>query len=345
MMKKSIFFKIFGGYLLLTTALCGLIIVFSYYVIRSSNIETKAQELTDLAIALKAEITPFVESKNTSQLEVFTKDLGKAIHTRITVIAPNGVVLSDSEENPSKMENHRTRTEVAQAMDGNTGRFLRVSDTLKQEMLYIAIPVVKNNKIIYVLRVSKFLKEITTTTRQLVEKIIIIAIIISVAALIFAFLFSRSISRPVRELRGALHKVAGQNFNVRVFLKNNDELKELADSFNYMIAEMERLFGELSRQKEELDSIISSLQEGILVLDKEERVLIANESLQIITGKNLEKGKFYWEILREPKLNELIKRVKTARQNSTEEIELNNRIFLCSATFLQLQGRNYYCVP
>jgi two-component system phosphate regulon sensor histidine kinase PhoR len=98
---------------------------------------------------------------------------------------------------------------------------------------------------------------------------------------------------------------------------------------------MERLFGELSRQKEELDSIISSLQEGILVLDKEERVLIANESLQIITGKNLEKGKLYWEILREPKLNELLKRVKTARQNSTEEIDLNNRTFLCSATFLQ----------
>ena len=140
MVKKSIFFKIFGGYLLLTTALCGLIIVFSYYVIRSSNIETKAQELTDLAMALKAEVTPLVESNNTSQLEVFTKDLGKAIHARITVIAPNGVVLSDSEQNPLLMENHRTRTEVAQAMDGNTGRFLRVSDTLKQEMLYIAIP-------------------------------------------------------------------------------------------------------------------------------------------------------------------------------------------------------------
>jgi two-component system, OmpR family, phosphate regulon sensor histidine kinase PhoR len=334
-MKKSIFLKIFSGYLLLTTVLCSLIIIFSYYVIRSSNIETKAQELTDLAIALKTEVTPYVESRNTNKLEFFTKDLGKAIHTRITVIAPDGVVLSDSEQNPLIMENHRTRTEVAQAMEGNIGRFLRVSDTLKQEMLYIAVPVVKDNKTIYVLRVSKFLKEITLTTKLLVEKIIVIAIIITVAALIFAFLFSRSISRPVKELRNALHKVAGQNFNVRVLLKNNDELKELADSFNYMIAEMEGLFGELSRQKEELDSIISSLQEGILVLDKEERILIANESLQIITEKNLEKGTFYWEILREPKLNELIKRVRHDCRNSTEEIELNNMTFLCSATFLR----------
>lgn len=335
MLKKSIFFKIFSGYLLLTTVLCGLIIIFSYYVIRSSNIETKAQELTDLAMVLKVEITPLVASKNISQLEVITKNLGKVIHARITVIAPNGVVLSDSEKNPLLMDNHRTRTEVAQAMDGNTGRFLRTSDTLKEEMLYIAIPVMENNKIIYVLRVSSFLKEITTTTKQLVEKIFLIAIIISAAALVFAFLFSQSISRPLRELRGALHKVAGQNFSVRVFLKNNDELKELADSFNHMIAEMERLFGELSHQKEELDSIISSLQEGILVLDKEERVLIANESIKVITGKNLERGKFYWEILREPKLNELIRRVKTARQNSTEEIELDTKTLLSSATFLK----------
>ncbi len=219
-------------------------------------------------------------------------------------------------------------------MDGNTGKFLRLSDTLKQEMLYIAIPVVKDNKIIYVLRVSRLLKAITATTNQLVEKILIIALVISAIALVFAFLFSRSISRPVRELRVALHKVTGHNFNIRVFLKRNDELKDLADSFNYMIAGMEELFGELSRQKEELDSIISSLQEGILVLDKEERVLIANKSLQIIANKTLDEGRLYWEVLREPKLNELVKRVRNTRRNSTEEIELNDQVFLCSATFL-----------
>lgn len=334
MMKKTIFFKIFLGYLLLTMALCGLIIVFSYYIIRNSHINVKAEDMTDLAVALKGEITPIVESNNFKRLEDFTKQLGRKIHTRITVIASDGTVLADSEEDPLKMENHRTRTEIAQAMDGNTGKFLRISDTLKQEMLYIAIPVVKDNKIIYVLRVSRLLKAITATTNQLVEKILIIALVVSAIALAFAFLFSRSISRPVRELRVALHKVTGQNFNIRVFLKRNDELKDLADSFNFMISGMEELFGELSRQKEELDSIISSLQEGILVLDKEERVLIANKSLQDIANKTLDEGRLYWEVLREPKLNELVKRVRNTRCNSTEEIELNDQVFLCSATFL-----------
>ncbi len=334
MTRKSLFLKIFGGYFILIVALCSLIIGFSYYIIRNSHIETKAKDLADLAMALKTEMTPFVESKDVRGLDVFVKNSGKIVHTRITVISPDGLVLADSEEDPRKMENHRTRTEVAQAMDGNVGRFLRTSDTLKQEMLYIAIPVSVNNKILYVLRVSKFLKEINVATRQLLEKIMLVAIIISLAALAFAFLFSNSIAKPIRELKRALHKVADHNFNVRVFLRNNDELRELADSFNYMIGSMEELFAELSRQKEELDSIISSLQEGILVLDKEEKILIANESLRNIINAELSVGKLYWEALREPKLNDLIKKVRTLKQNIVSEIELNNRIFLCSATFL-----------
>ncbi len=102
MMKKTIFFKIFVGYLLLTTALCGLIIVFSFYIIRNSQMNMKAEDMADLAIALKGEITPFVESKNFKRLEDFTKQLGREIHTRITVIAPDGTVLADSEEDPVK---------------------------------------------------------------------------------------------------------------------------------------------------------------------------------------------------------------------------------------------------
>jgi len=55
-------------------------------------------------------------------------------------------------------------------------------------------------------------------------------------------------------------------------------LKELADSFNQMNEEMGKMFSELGQQKEELKSIIDSLQEGLLVLDKQGRVIRSNES-------------------------------------------------------------------
>jgi len=328
----------FSSYLTLTTVLCALIIVSSLYIIRSAHIDATAKDLTNLAAALKGQITPLVIEKNPEKLDSFVKDLGKQIRTRITIMAPDGVVLSDSEENPIRMENHQTRVEMAQALEGNTGESLRLSGTLKQEMLYIATPVKKDNKILYVLRVSRFLREIAATTNRLVQKIVIVTLVMDVAGLFFfALLFARSVSQPVRKLSLALRKVAQQNFAIRVFLKTNDELRGLADSFNHMIAEMEELFSELSRQKEELNGIITSLQEGLLALDKEDRILIANASLREIAHENLEQGRHYWEVLREPKLIDLIREVRAGRRNASAEIEFSAGIFLCSATFLSFK--------
>ena len=335
MINKSIFWKIFGVYLLSTTVLCTLIVLFSYYLIRNSHIDNTARYLKDLAIVLQEEITPLIDANNTADLEKTVKKIGPLINTRITIMGVDGTVLSDSEQDPLKMENHQTRTEMAQALEGQTGQSLRVSGTLGQEMLYVAVPVLKDgSKILYVLRVSRYLSGISVIIRDLIKQIVTITIIMDILGLLFAFLFSRNISRAVNKLKSAFHRATLKNFDVRVFFKRNDELKTLADSFNAMISQMQELFGELSHQKEELNGIVSSLQEGLLTLDSDDRVLLANTSIKAIAGRNLEEGRPYWETIREPKLNEIVHQARTLQQSISEEIELNNRIFLCSATYL-----------
>ncbi len=337
-MKRSIFFKIFGGYFFLTVALSGLIVLISSYLIRDYQVERTARELKDIAAVVGISMTqqPFSEGR-TASIDHSVKQLGKQINARITLVDSEGKVIADSEEDPQKMENHRTRTEIAQAFEGNTGRFLRFSETLGQQMLYVAIPIQKDGKTLYVVRASKFLKDIKVVSRELNAKILQISIVILILALVAAFIFARTIYGPIRELTSAIKRVAGHDFSVRVLLKQQDELKEVADNFNDMTDEMQGLFSELTRQKEELNSIISSLQEGLLVLDGEERVLFTNESLKAVTGRDLENGKLYWETIREPGINELINRVRADRHNYVEEITVNGLIFLCSATFLTLK--------
>ncbi|HNT44722.1 MAG TPA: HAMP domain-containing protein, partial [Syntrophorhabdaceae bacterium] len=332
-MKRSLFFKIFGGYLVLTVALSGLIVLISSYLIRNYQIERTARELKEIAIVL-GERTLGMPSEGAAAIDRFVKEMGKKINSRITLVAPDGRVIADSEEDPARMENHRTRIEISQALEGVTGRFLRLSDTLGQEMLYIAVPVEREGKTLYVLRTSKFLKDIKTVSRELNAKILLVTVIILVAALIGAFIFARTIYRPIGELSAAIKRVAGHDFNTRVLLKAQDELKEVADSFNDMTDEMQGLFADLTRQKEELNSIISSLQEGLLVLDGEERVLLLNDSLKTLMGRDVEIGKPYWEIIREPALNELVNRVHMEKLNRVGEMTINGAVFLCSATYL-----------
>ena len=165
-MKKSIFIKIFACFLLIIFILSGLILAFSFTAIKDYYIESTAEHLKNLGISFEEQVVPFLEKNDVRGLDDLAKRLGRKIHARITIIAPDGKVLADSEENPKLMANHGTRTEIAQAIAGNTGRFLRESETLKKQMLYIAVPVIRNDKISAVVRLSIFLKDINTIIYQ-----------------------------------------------------------------------------------------------------------------------------------------------------------------------------------
>jgi two-component system phosphate regulon sensor histidine kinase PhoR len=333
-MKKSIFLKIFSCFLLIVFILSGLILTFSFNAIKDYYIESTAEHLRNLGITLEEQVVPFLEKNNARGLDDLAKRLGRKIHARITIISLDGKVLADSEENPELMANHGTRTEIAQAMEGNPGRFLRESETLKKQMLYIALPAKKNSKVIGVIRLSLFLKDIRTMINHVRIQVLEISSLIIALSLLISFMFARSLSTPIKELSAVSRRIADEDFSARVFLKSKDELRDLADNFNGMAARMKTLFDELKSQKEELDSVISSLQEGILVLDREDGVILSNNSLRKIVGGSFAEGKPYWECFRIPQFDELIKKTKDAKTNISEEISFNNKTFLCSATFL-----------
>ncbi len=332
-MKNSIFVKIFSGYLLIVIVILTITFPLSFKAIRHHHIDTLTDNLTNLCITLKLQISSLLEEDQIEELDSLIKKLGKQIDTRITVINPDGVVVADSEKKTSLMENHKNRIEIIQAIKYGFGKSLRYSASVKEEMLYVAIPVKRNNKIYGVLRASLFLKEINTLLNDLKMNIIKITVIIVVILLVGAFLFSRNLLRPLNELGVASRKVAQGDFSTKVFLKSRNEIKELADSFNYMTDQIKTLFTQQAYQKEELNSIISSINEGLCVIDKDGVVSINNESFRKTVQNDSVKGKLYWEVLRKTKFDALIKKARTEKNSIVDEIELNNRVFLCSATF------------
>ena len=334
-MKRSFFSKIFIGYLLIIFALSSLILVLSLNTIREFYRDTLTDHLKTLGYTLNSEVAHLLDTGRANQLDGFIKNLGSKIHTRVTIIATDGTVLADSEENIQSMENHSHRPEVVEALQGKTGKSIRFSSTANRDMLYVAVPIEKDGKITGVIRTSLFLGDIDNLLTKLNYHVAGISLGIVFIALLGAFLISNSVVRPIRHLTLAARKVASGDFSVRVFLKTKDELRVLADSFNRMNEEMEKMFSELGQQKEELKSIIDSLQEGLLVLDKQGRVIRSNESFRKIIGNQAVEGKFYWEIMRNPRLPELLKKAGMEKRNFMEELTLGDRVFMCSVTPLQ----------
>jgi two-component system phosphate regulon sensor histidine kinase PhoR len=334
-MKRSFFSKIFIGYLLVIFALSSLILVLSLNTMRKFYRDTLTEHLKTLGYTLNSEVAHLLDTGRANQLDGFIKNLGSKIHTRVTIIATDGSVLADSEQNIQSMENHSHRPEVIEALQGKTGKSIRFSSTANRDMLYVAVPIEKDGKISGVIRTSLFLSDIDNLLTKLNYHVAGISLGIVFIALLAAFLISRSVVRPIRHLTLAATKVASGDFSARVFLNTKDELRGLADSFNRMNEEMGRMFSELGQQKEELKIIIDSLQEGLLVLDKEGRIIRSNESFRKIIGNQAVEGKLYWEIMRNPRLAELFKNAGGRREKFVEELTLGDRVFMCSGAPLE----------
>ncbi|RKZ22646.1 hypothetical protein DRQ18_02165 [bacterium] len=339
-MRKSIFSRIFAGYLLLTFFLSGFILSFSFKVIRTHYLDSLAENLERIGNALKPSVYRFLEKGKGKELDNFIKQMGEKINVRITVIDKDGVVIADSKKNPETMENHSNRPEIREAYKGKTGRSLRFSTTVKETMLYVAIPLERNGEVEWVVRTSLFLKQINTLLHNLRRKILETAGVVLLLSLIGAIFITRTVSVPLRKLSIAARKIASGDFDVRVELKNRDELQELAVSFNHMAEEIKKLFTTITLQKEELDGILSSIQEGLVVMSKDGKIIRANKSMKKITGISDMEGKMFWEIflLNSPSISSLIKNSIETGKSMTEEVSIGDRRFLSSITHMKTKN-------
>jgi len=336
-MKKRIFFKVFGGYIVLLFLLAVVFLLFSFSTIKRHYLDTLALELENIGRTLDVRIFDYLDRNLLPELEGFLKEHGKKIGARLTVIDPAGVVKADSERDPADMEGHRFRPEISEALAGRVGRSLRYSSTLKTRMLYVALPLERDGRIEGVLRLSLFVRDIEVLLKAIrmdIGRAVAILIGLSILA---AFLFSRSLTRPMRRLIKASRQVAAGDFSARVRVRSADEWKELAASFNGMIAEVKALFDDLRKRKEELDNIIASMQEGLLVLDKAGRITLSNQGARGLVGLEVLEGKFFWEVVRMTPFVDLIRRVKEEKTDQTEEIRFGEKSVLCRAAFLPAQ--------
>ena len=336
-MKKSIFIKVFGGYVILLLLLGAVFLLFSFGTVKRHYLSTLAQELEYIGRTLDARIFDYLDQNHLVDLETFLHEHGQKIGARLTVIDPEGVVKADSEQNPSAMEGHRFRPEISEALAGRVGRSLRYSSTLKTQMLYLALPLDRGHGVEGVLRLSLFVRDIDVLLKAIRRDIGRAVGIIIVLSIFGAFLFSRSLTRPMRQLIRASRQVAAGDFSANVRVRGSDEWKDLATSFNAMTSDIKTLFDDLRKREEELDNIIASMQEGLLVLDGTGKIVLSNRSAMTIIGQETLEGKYFWEMVRMTPFVDLVRRVKEEKKSLTEEILFGDNRVLCRASYLPAQ--------
>ena len=338
-LKKRFFWRVFGGNALVVLVFAAALIWVSFGAIRKAYVDDQAQQLTRLASLVGPEILPLLQGEELDALSRKVAELKTSLRIRITVIDAAGSVLTDSEEAFDRMDSHLYRPEVFEALKGRTSRSVRRSSTVHVPMLYMSFPLFSEGRVAGVLRLSLFMSDIEHVLDGILKKILPISIVILGLVFLMMLAFSRSVSSPIREFVATSRRVAGGDFQARVPIRVRGELGDFARSFNIMAADLQSLFEAAKERAEELGGILASVQDGLLVIEKDDRIVQTNESFRRILDNETLVGRAYWEVLRGSKFHELVRKVKAERTSAADEITLNDRIYICRASFLATRER------
>ena len=250
------------------------------------------------------------------QLEALVRQLGRASGTRITLIAADrpgvvrGQVLADSEADPATMENHDTadRPEFQTAVLGRTGKAIRPSKTLKENMMYVAIPVTENGRVTTVLRTALPLTRVNDALATLYGSIGISALVVAVIAAIIGFYVSRRISDQMRDIKAGAERLAAGDFSRKLYVPRVAEFASVAESINLMAEDLDDKLRRLTHERNEREAVLSSMVEGVLAVDADERVIAVNAAAARLldTDPAAAEGKAIQEIVRNPDLQRVV---------------------------------------
>lgn len=246
-MRRSIIWKFFAACIILTLVAVFVLNFFASLKLRQ-DFESKISERLRTNALLVADILrgPLQEGESKIIYEK-VKSLANELGLRITVINPKGVVLGDSETEPSEMENHADRSEVIDAMKEGFGESTRPSETLGYNMKYVAVRVGGEGDVLGVVRFAMPLSEVQLEMQAIYRAVLLGAVVALVIALTVAFFLSKSMTSPIREMKEIAQRLAEGDFSRKVRIKSKDELGELARSLNTMAGELQAKMENLER--------------------------------------------------------------------------------------------------
>ncbi|MHB8992511.1 MAG: ATP-binding protein [Chloroflexota bacterium] len=280
-----------------------------------------------------------LESRSPQEIDALTKGLGRETGVRVTIIDRSGVVLGDSEHDPATMENHGQRPEVRTALEIGNGESRRRSATVGYDTLYVAVPITEGNRVLGIARVALPLSEINQATEGIARAIGLGGLVAIALAVGLALLIARSVVGPVEELTRAAGRMAEGDLDQRVGVYSRDEVGRLSRVFDLMADRLQSTIKTISSERNTLATVLSTMADGILIVDRKGRVVQTNRAAATLLGAPTPtmEGKTFVEVLRDHELSAVLERClrEATPSSGTAEVGPSRRFLRIVATPLR----------
>ena len=311
------------------------------YSLRTFHLDRTEADLAIRAQMLEKQLedlpgNPFASESS----DVLCKELGSRTDTRFTLILASGKVVGDSEGDPSRMDNHADRHEIREALTGRVGKDIRYSHTLRCDQVYVALPVKdKEGHVQAVVRASAALSSVDRALWGVYTRMGLAISAIGLLSILVTLLLARQVTNPLKSMvTGAGHFARGE-LEGRLALPRSSELAELAMAMNLMARQLHDRIQTINRQHNELNSVLSSMTEGVLAVDEAEKVIILNLTAARLfnMAQDNARGRDLREVVRNPQLQECATRILGGEDAFIEDVlfgDVSERYLRVSAAHL-----------
>jgi len=317
--KKRLIHQLFPSYLVITLVSLFAVSWYALSFTRQFYLERTQVDLEISGRLLEKQVVRLLSPLDAPAMDRLCKDAAGETVTRVTVILPDGRVVGDSEEMPANMASHLDREEIRDAYLGKVGVRIRHSDTLKQDMMYVALPLYVDNRLSGVLRTSVPVTAIDERLGTIRWRISLGALLIALLASLGSWYASRIITRPLEKMRDGARQFANGVMTHRLPLYDIYEFSALAETMNQMAEQLQQRLEEITSQRNKTDAVLSSMREGVIATDMAQRVISINRAAASMFGVSVKSihGQSVLEIFRNHEFQSLM----TQSLSSGESLE------------------------
>lgn len=332
--KKKLIWQIFPSFLVIIVLSLSSVASYSTSHFKKFFLENSEKELTIRAKLLQINFTDIFfnhiipenmikgDQDQTRYIDEYCKDIGKKTGTRVTIILPSGVVVGDSFGDIKMMENHMKRPEIMDALKRKKGVAIRYSSTLDKNMMYIALPVMHDTAVMAIVRTSVSVSAIDNKIKSVRNNIFIALFITILAAAMASLYVTRRMTYPIEQMKKGAAKFAKGDLRVRLAVPDSEELSELAVTMNQMAQNLDEKITAFKSRSMELEAVHASMQEGVIAIDKEEKIITINDAaIKMLDFPTSElKDRYILEVARNFEFQKFIQRALATPEPVEEDI-------------------------
>ena len=220
------------------------------------------------------------------------------------------------------MDNHADRPDVKMALTGGGGASGKISDT----MIYSAVPVKRDGVVVGVVRVGMSTLTLDRTLKKIQADIAIGWLILAALAISAGMFVSRRITSSLEIVTQGAQRFAEGNLGHKIPPTDSVETDQLAEMLNQMASQWDEKINPILIRRSEQEAVLSSMMEGVLAVDTEEKLISINQTAAKLFNVNPDQaqGRHIQEVVRNTLLYQFVLRALSSRQIVEDDIALRD---------------------